>query len=114
VKVKELLEGASNTKYFHLVANGKHQKSHIFQLQDGEHIIEGDEALKKHITLYYKNMFGPPIENLVSMDESRIEDIPQVYDVENEALIEKFTKKEVKEEFFQMERNKALGLMVSL
>jgi hypothetical protein len=74
-KVKHHLEGDSNTKYFHLVANGKHRKSCIFQLQDGEHIIEGDEALKKHITLYYKNLLGPPIENLVSMDESRIEDI---------------------------------------
>jgi hypothetical protein len=74
-KVKHHLEGDSNTKYFHLVANGKHRKSCIFQLQDGEHIIKGDEALKKHNTLYYKNLLGPPIENLVSMDESRIEDI---------------------------------------
>jgi hypothetical protein len=41
-KVKHHLEGDSNTKYFHLVANGKDRKSCIFQLQDGEHIIEGD------------------------------------------------------------------------
>jgi hypothetical protein len=29
-KVKELLEGDSNTKYFHLVANGKHRYNRIF------------------------------------------------------------------------------------
>jgi hypothetical protein len=40
-KVKELLEGDSNTKYFQLVANGKHRKTRIFQLQHEESVIEG-------------------------------------------------------------------------
>jgi hypothetical protein len=29
-KAKNLLEGDANTKYFHLVANGKYRKSRIF------------------------------------------------------------------------------------
>jgi hypothetical protein len=29
-KVKELLEGDFNTKYFQLIANGNHRKSRIF------------------------------------------------------------------------------------
>jgi hypothetical protein len=33
-KVKELLERASNTKYFYLVANEKPRKTRIFQLQN--------------------------------------------------------------------------------
>jgi hypothetical protein len=45
-KVKELLEGDSNTEYFQLVANGKYRKTRIFQLQQGDRIIEGDDALK--------------------------------------------------------------------
>ena len=32
-KVKDLLEGDANTKYFQLVASGKHRKTHIFQLE---------------------------------------------------------------------------------
>ena len=32
-KVKNLLEGDANTKYFQLVANGKHRKTHIFKLE---------------------------------------------------------------------------------
>jgi hypothetical protein len=28
-KVKTLLEGDANTRFFHLVANGKHRKQHI-------------------------------------------------------------------------------------
>jgi hypothetical protein len=55
-----LLEGDSNTKYFQLLANGRHQKSRIYQVQDGSHNISGDTELKKYITSYYKGMFGPP------------------------------------------------------
>jgi hypothetical protein len=33
-----------NTKYFYFLANGKHRKTRIFQLQDEDKIIEGDEA----------------------------------------------------------------------
>ena len=35
-KSKQFLEGDTNTKYFHLLANGRHRKTHIFQLKDGE------------------------------------------------------------------------------
>jgi hypothetical protein len=42
-KVKHLLEGDVNTKFFfHLVANGRHKKTCIFQLEDGNSIIIGD------------------------------------------------------------------------
>ena len=29
-KVKHLMEGDANMKYFHLLANGRHRKTHIF------------------------------------------------------------------------------------
>jgi hypothetical protein len=31
-KAKHLLEGDENTKYFHLLANGRHRKTRMFQL----------------------------------------------------------------------------------
>jgi len=40
-----------NTKYFHLVANGKHRKTRIFQLVDGDKIIQGDEELKNTLQI---------------------------------------------------------------
>jgi hypothetical protein len=55
-KLKELLEGDYNTKYFQLIANGK-------QLQHENKIIEGDHALKEYITTYYKDLFGQPEPN---------------------------------------------------
>ncbi|KAL5676668.1 hypothetical protein ACJX0J_012799, partial [Zea mays] len=40
-----------------------------------------------HITNYYKSLFGPPEENSITMDEARIDDIPQVTQQENEFLV---------------------------
>jgi hypothetical protein len=74
-KVKYLLQGDTNTKYYHLLANGRHRKTRIFQLEDGESIITGDAQLKEHITSYYRNMFGPSEDSLFSLEESQTEDI---------------------------------------
>lgn len=51
-------------------------KSSIFQLKDGEQIIAGDAELKKHITFYYKGLFGPPGSSNVMWDSSLTHDIP--------------------------------------
>jgi hypothetical protein len=49
-KVKHLLERDANTKYYHLLANDRHRKTRIFQLEDGDSILTGDAQLKEHIT----------------------------------------------------------------
>jgi hypothetical protein len=54
------LEGDSNTNYFQLIANGKHRKTRIFQLQHEDGVIEGDEALREYATNYYKDLFSAP------------------------------------------------------
>jgi hypothetical protein len=109
-KVKHLLEGDNNTKYFHLVANGKHQRQRIYSLEndDGTCIVD-EEKLKNHITNYYKNLFGKPDATSIELDESIIHDIPQVSDSENEILIANFTMDEVKKAVINMEHNKAPG-----
>ena len=90
-KVKNLLEGDANTKYFELVANGKHRKTRLFQLEPEEGIISGDACQKKFITKYYKNFFSSPEPSFVTMDETRIDGIPQVTEVENEILTQNFS-----------------------
>jgi len=108
-KVKTLLQGDNNTHFFHLVANGKHRKHHIFRLEQEDGIIVSDTNLKNYITNYYKNLFGQPEANNFSLVESRIEDIPQVSAEENIMLTSPFTEEEVKQAVFQMEHNKAPG-----
>ena len=106
-KVKKLLEGDSKTKYFQLIANGKHRKKEDILITRWNHIIRGDEELKKYITTYYKGLFGPPDNNDFNLDVTWIDDIPQVTDNENEILTSVFTEAEVRVAIFQMEHNKA-------
>ena len=72
-------------------------------------MITGDAELKKHITKYYKNLFGPSETSSVVLDANRRDDIPQVSAIENEMLTEDFIEDEVKKAIFQMEHNKAPG-----
>jgi hypothetical protein len=71
-----MTECDSNTKYFQLVANGKYRNLRIFQRQHEVNVIEGEAALKQHITRYYKNLFEQSEINTLSPDESRMDDIP--------------------------------------
>jgi mannosylglycoprotein endo-beta-mannosidase len=108
-KSQFILEGDANTRYFHSVANGRHRKKLIHSLVQDEGIIEGHEYLKSYITNYYKGLFGSPEEGNFSMDETRIDDIPQVSTKENSLLTAPYSEEEVKKVVFQMEHNKAPG-----
>jgi hypothetical protein len=107
--VKHIQEGGDNTKYFHLIANGKHRKKKIFQLEQDEGTIIGDENLKVFISEYYKGLFGAPAQNHFTLLEGRIEDIPQLSSDEKNILSADFTEIEVKEAVMQMKKNKAPG-----
>jgi mannosylglycoprotein endo-beta-mannosidase len=108
-KSQFILEGDSNTKYFHSVANGRHRKKRIHSLVQDEGTIEGHEQLKSYITNYYKNLFGESDEGNFTTDESRTDDIPQVSIEENNLLTAAYTEEEVRKVVFLMEHNKAPG-----
>ncbi|XP_073353600.1 uncharacterized protein [Aegilops tauschii subsp. strangulata] len=108
-KVRKVVQGDADTQFFHMIANGKHRKKRIFQLQQDEGTILGQENLKLYITEYYKQLFGPPEDNCVSLDESRIEDVPQLAADENDILTAPFSEKEVFVAISQMKNNKAPG-----
>jgi hypothetical protein len=108
-KVKYIQEGGDNTKYFHLIAKGKHRKKKIYQLEQEEGTIVGEENLKVYITEYYKKLFGEPNPNSVTLNEDRIDDIPQLSADENSLLIADFSVEEVRKAVFQMEHNKSPG-----
>jgi len=54
-------------------------------------------------------LFSSPEPSFVTMDETRIDGIPQVTEVENEILTQRFSEDEVKDAIFQMKHNSALG-----
>jgi mannosylglycoprotein endo-beta-mannosidase len=108
-KSQFILEGDSNTRYFHSVANGRHRKKRIHTLVQDEGKIEGLDNFKKFITSYYKNLFGAPEEGNFFLDETQTDDIPQVSVEENNFLTAEYSEKEVRKAIFQMEHNKAPG-----
>jgi hypothetical protein len=65
--------------------------------------------LSDYVTKYYKDLFAAPSSNSFALDESRLDDINQVTEEENNLLTHPFTKEEVREADFQMEYNKAPG-----
>ena len=108
-KATNLLQGDNNTKYFHLLANGRHRKTKVLQLEQDEGVFVGDANLQDYIANYYKGLFGEPDKTNFSMIESFSNDITQVSHLENDILTMEFSEKEIKEAIFQMERNKAPG-----
>jgi hypothetical protein len=108
-KAQFILEGDSNTRYFHGVSNGRHRKKRIHSLIQDDGRIEGHEQLKAYITNYYRNLFGAPKESSLSLDETQTNDIPQVSMEENGFLTEPYSEEEVMKAIFLMEHNKAPG-----
>jgi mannosylglycoprotein endo-beta-mannosidase len=108
-KVQFILEGDSNTRYFHSIANGRHRKKLIHSLVQDEGTIVGHEQLKSYITNYYKDLFGEPEEGTFTLEESRTQDIPQVSAEENAFLTAPYSEEEVRKAVFLMEHNKAPG-----
>jgi excinuclease UvrABC nuclease subunit len=108
-KVTDALLGDNNTKYFQMIANGKHRKKRIFSLDSDNGVIEGQANLKSYITQFYKGLFGEPEQTSFSLELDRTEDIKQVSEAENDILTAPFSEKEVKAAIFQMEHNKASG-----
>jgi hypothetical protein len=72
-------------------------------------VIEGEEILKDYITKYYKDLFGASREDGLALNESMVEDIPQLTSSEREELMAEFVEKEVREAIFQMKHTKAPG-----
>jgi hypothetical protein len=70
-------------------------KKRIFSLNHEDGKIEGQANLKAYITWFYKDLFGPTQENIMTLDEARTNDIPQVTQAENESLTASFTEKEI-------------------
>jgi hypothetical protein len=99
-KSKFIIEGDSNTRYFHSVANERHRKKCIHSLVQDDGMIEGLDNLKSYITNYYKNLFGAPEEGNFSLDESRTDDIPQVSTEENNLLTAEYSEEEVRKAIF--------------
>ena len=105
-KIKEILQGDSNTKYLHAKANGRRRKNMITALNQAEGLITEEKEIVDYITNFYKNLFGQPDCNSIVL---QIENPELVPNSDIGKLTEPFTEKEVKEVVFKMAHNKSPG-----
>jgi hypothetical protein len=106
---KWLLQGDSNTSFFHRISNGCKRKRTIFSLKDGGNIIHGTSDLLDHATAFYKNLFGPAIDSGIRLEDNIWSAEEKINDLDREAMDRPFSEEEVKYTIDQMENNKAAG-----
>jgi hypothetical protein len=106
--VTNLLLGDNNTRYFQMIAKGKHRKKRTFPLDHENRNIEGHANLKSYITCFYKDLFGEIEENSFTMDEERKDDIPQATQGENDFLVAPLIKKEIRFKLCNIHPTKSL------
>ena len=59
-KLTNVVQGEDNTQFFHIIANRKHTKKKIIQIEQDQGTIVGHGNLKLYISNYYKQLFGAP------------------------------------------------------
>jgi hypothetical protein len=104
-----LLQGDSNSAFFHRASNGCRRKRTIFSLKKGDSIIHGDAALFEHATSFYKDLFGPIDDTGIRLrDDIWLED-EKLNNFDIVDMDRRFSLEEIKEVVDHMEKNKAAG-----
>ena len=107
---KWLLDGDRNTGYFHKRATGRKKKMHISALEQGDQMLNTPKQLKKHITDYYKSLFGKVEMADIHLEADMWPAEQRSSHVENEGLVRKFSFEELDFAIKEMKNNTAPGL----
>ena len=92
---KWILQGDSNTAFFHKCANGRKCKTLIKSLEEEGRVISDPVELRQHIDAYYKKLFGREQTEDIHLIEDLWQEHHKVSDEENEELIKPFTWEEL-------------------
>jgi hypothetical protein len=97
-----VLEGDNNSKFFHLYANGRRRKKTIITLDTDQGVVNTQEGIMKHVTEFYKTLFGSGRVGGVSLLENFWEYRHILSEEEKEILTKPFQEAEVKRVIFDM------------
>jgi hypothetical protein len=104
-----LLQGDSNSAFFHRAANGCKRKRNIFSLKKGDTIVQGDAALLEHASVFYKDLFGPVIDSAIRLRDDVWAEEEKLNTLDCAEMDKCFTLDEIKDVIDHMEKNKAAG-----
>lgn len=106
---KWLLEGGSNSNYFHKYANGRKRKMRVSMLEVDGHEVVDPTCLKNHITKYYEQLFGKAVTANMHLEPDMWPPEQQIQQSENEFLTRPFSLEEVDKTMKEMKNNTTPG-----
>jgi hypothetical protein len=104
-----VLKGDSNTDFFHAFANGRRRKKTIIELETDQGVVKSQEEIMKHVTGFYKNLFGSQPQCNLRLDKNFWIEGRTLPQGEKENLIKPFLEEEVKKTIFEMRVDSAPG-----
>jgi hypothetical protein len=90
-----ILQGDSNTKFFHAFANGRKRKCAIHSLSSDQGVVMEKEAIQELIYSFYRNLMGAEEPKLLSIRSDLWSPQQMVSAQENDELMRTFTAEEL-------------------
>ena len=107
--MKWVKEGDCNSKFFHKVANGRRNRKYIKELENERGLVLNNaERITKEILLYFEKLYASPTGESWSVEGLDWSPISEESALRLDSL---FTEEEISKENFQLDRDKAQGLM---
>ena len=103
------MEGDTNSKFFHQFASGRRRKNIIRSLDSEGGVITSQEDIVKHITSFYKGLFGSATPSGLVLADNFWEGRQRVSAEDKEWLTREFGEEEVKSAVWGMRKNSAPG-----
>ena len=99
-RARRIIDGDKNNAYFQAVANHRHRKNHLSELNGDSGPVYTTKEMLEVATSFYKNLFGAEKKPNVHLGPSFWEEGDLVTSEENELLQRNFSEEEIKEAIF--------------
>lgn len=91
-----MLQGDTNSHFYHQFANGRRRKNTISFLNTEEGEIRGQQEITAHIVDFYKKLFGPSDVCNLSLGNNFSPKGARLSDSQKSDLVKPFEKEEIK------------------
>ncbi|KAK1666668.1 hypothetical protein QYE76_054827 [Lolium multiflorum] len=108
-RVRWVLQGDANTKYFHALANGRRRKCCISSLVSDQGLITDKRLIQQHIYEFYRLLLGSEEARICGLNANAWGAEARVSQEENENLMRTFSEKELEMIVLEMKADTAPG-----
>ncbi|KAH7684024.1 RNA-directed DNA polymerase protein [Dioscorea alata] len=106
-RITWLKEGDCNTKFFHMMANGRRNKNFIHRIRHNGQWIEGNSEIGKVFSDHFQSVFGTPLSRRFLLDWTHLFNYKARIDLSSLEI--PFTTEEIQRAVFDLNADKAPG-----